>query len=124
MVPTNEDKYEILVGSSVCASLTDPTCLKRALDGKKQFDASNLMFEGKHVVAQVRPPLRTDPVAYGFALGLVLPTKQVKFTFNPAETDRLCKWASEYIGQGAAGKVIQKKRNRYNAATKGYGPCE
>ncbi len=124
IVPMNEDKYEILVGSSVCVSLTDPTCLKRALDGKKQFDAGQLTFEGKHVVAQVRPPLRTDPVAYGFALGLVLPTKQVKFTFSPTETDRLCKWTTGYVGEGAAGKVIQKQRSRYNVATKGYGSCE
>jgi hypothetical protein len=124
IVPTNEDKYEILVGSSVCVSVTDQTCLQRALDGKKQFDAGHFTFEGKQVVAQVRPPLRTDPVAYGFALGLVLPSKQVKFTFNPTQTDLLCKWTTEYVGEGAAGKVIQKKRNRYNVATKGYGPCE
>lgn len=123
IVPTNEDKFELLVGSSVCVGRADPACLQRALDGKRQFDAGHLSAEGKPVVVRLRPPRRTNPVAYGFVLGLVQPTKQVKFTFSPTETDNLCRWTTEHLGKGAAGKVIQKERYRYNVATMGYGPC-
>ncbi len=124
VVPTNEDVYEILVGSSVCATAEDQECVKRIMNAKREFDGASLTFNGKPVVVQVRPPLRKKPVAYGLALGVVLPSREVKFTFNSTETDQFCDWAAEHYGQGAAGKIIQKDRSRYNVATRGYGPCD
>ena len=123
VVPTNEDVYEILVGSSVCATAQDQECVKRIMNAKREFDGASLTFNDKPVVVQVRPPLRPIPVAYGLALGVVLPSREVKFTFNSTETDQFCRWASEHYGQGPAGKIIQKDRRRYNVATRGYGPC-
>jgi hypothetical protein len=124
VVPTNQDVYEILVGSSVCATAQDQECLKRTMNAKREFDGASLTFNDKPVVVQVRPPLRPRPVAYGLALGVVLPSREVKFTFNSTETDQFCRWASEHYGQGPAGKIIQKNRRRYNVATRGYGPCD
>ncbi len=124
VVPTNEDVYEILVGSSVCATAEDQECVKRIMNAKREFDGASLTFNGKPVVVQVRPPLRKKPVAYGLALGVVLPSREVKFTFNSTETDQFCDWAAEHYGQGAAGKIIQKDRSSYNVATRGYGPCD
>ncbi len=135
VAPTSEDKFEILVGSSECHSPSDQVCLKNAMRDKKEFYDGNLKYEGKiggkednyHVVVKVRPPLRKPPekVSYGYALGLVLPTRQVKFTFSAPETDQLCHWATQHYGQGAAGKIIQKDKQRYNVAKPAnpYGPC-
>ncbi len=124
VVPKNEDVYEVLVGSSVCATALDQDCVKRIMNAKRQFDAASLSLHDKPVVVKVRPPLRPTPVAYGLALGLVLPSRQVKSTFNSTQTDQFCHWAAEHYGQGPAGKIIQKDRRRYNVAIRGYGPCD
>ena len=123
VVPTDEDVYEILVGSSVCATAQDQECVRRIMNAKREFDRASLTFHDKPVVVQVRPPERPRPVAYGLVLGVELPSKQVKFTFSYAETDQFCHWAAEHYGQGPGGKIIQENRRRYNVATKGYGPC-
>ncbi len=124
VAPTNEDVFEILVGSSVCVTAQDQECVKRIMHAKKEFDDASLTFNDKPVVVQVRPPLRPSPVAYGLALGVVLPSKAVKFTFSSAETDKFCDWAADHYGQGPAGKIIQKNRRRYHVVTRGYGPCD
>jgi hypothetical protein len=124
IVPKNEDVYEILVGSSVCATAEDQECVKRIMNAKREFDAASLTFNDKPVVVQVRPPVRPIPLAYGLALGVVLPSREVKFTFSSTETDQFCHWAAEHYGQGTAGKIIQKDRRRYDVATMGYGPCD
>jgi len=124
IVPKNEDVYEILVGSSVCATAEDQECVKRIMNAKREFDAASLTFNDKPVVVQVRPPVRPIQLAYGLALGVVLPSREVKFTFSSAETDQFCHWAAEHYGQGPAGKIIQKDRRRYDVATMGYGPCD
>ena len=96
VAPTNEDVYEILVGSSVCATAQDQECVKRIMNAKREFDGASLTLNDRPVVVQVRPPLRPSPVAYGLALGLVLPSREVKFTFSSTETDQFCRWAAEH----------------------------
>lgn len=122
MVPTNENKYEILLASADCGDPPRKDCVVRAVNAKKQFDRDDLKFNDKSVVMVVRPPLRKPP-AYGLALGLVEPTRQVQFTFNAEEAAQLCHWASEHLGQGKAGRLIQPDLNRYEVATRGYTRC-
>jgi CobQ/CobB/MinD/ParA nucleotide binding domain len=124
VVPTGEDQYEVLlVGSSVCNPADVQNCIDRAMQAKKEFDGASMSFNGQQVVVAWRPPLRPVPGGF-FALGLVLPTKQVKYTFNSTEADQLCHWAQGALRTGKAGMIFQKDWRRYNVATRGYGPCE
>ena len=47
---------------------------------KAKFDQAGLVFEGKPLVAVIRPPL--TQISYGLAVGIVEDTGQIRFTFS------------------------------------------
>ncbi len=120
--PNNENKYEIILASSVCGDPPQRTCLNRALEAKRLFVEDGIQYDGKPMVMVVRPPLRKPP-AYGLVLGLVQPTSQVQFTFNEDEAHQLCARSASLVGKGRAGKLIRFDLRRYEVATRGYAPC-
>jgi hypothetical protein len=61
-----------------------------AVDTKRRIDASKLNLDGDTLVGVVRPPLDRVPW-YGVALGISLPSGQVKFAFDDAKSKRLCR---------------------------------
>ena len=54
---------------------------------KKDFDALGLTFEGRPLVAVIRPPL--TQISYGLAIGVVEETQQIRFTYDRAVANRL-----------------------------------
>ncbi len=60
--------------------------VQEALNSKKRIDSGPLLFKGNKVVGVVRPPYR-DNKNYGVCVGVVLPGKQVKFTFDNKEAN-------------------------------------
>jgi hypothetical protein len=115
VVPKNENKYEILLASSDNVELT--------MNAKTEFDNAKLSFGQQPVVMVVRPPLRPEKPRYGLALGIILPSSQVQFTFNPDEAAKFCHWAAQQVGHGAGGRLIQPDLNRYNISDRSYTPC-
>lgn len=120
--PRNENKYEVLLASASCGANVQE-CTKRSMTAKETFDKAKLKFGTQSVVMVIRPPLRTPP-SYGLALGLVQPTSQIQFTFNAVEAAQLCKWATEQVGRGRAGNLIQSDLRIYDPATRQYQTCK
>ncbi|HKJ40571.1 MAG TPA: hypothetical protein VKA27_00705 [Sunxiuqinia sp.] len=58
---------------------------------KNMLDHANLKYKDYSLVGVVRPPLN-DNKNYGVVIGLVLPSKQIKFTFSDQEEKALLKW--------------------------------
>jgi hypothetical protein len=54
---------------------------------KHNFDALGLSFEGRPLVAVMRPPL--TQLSYGLAIGMVEETQQIRFTYDNATATRL-----------------------------------
>jgi hypothetical protein len=54
-------------------------------DDKRKFDGLGVQYQGKQLVAVIRPPLSTPP-SYGLVVGQVQqPSEQIKFTFDRGE---------------------------------------
>jgi len=115
VVPKNENRFEVLVSST-------PN-VRKAMAAKHSFESAQLVYDGAPLTMVVRPPLRVPPF-YGLALALVLPSKQVQFTFDQQDADKLCSWAKAQAGKGAGGKLIGADLRRYEVATRGYAPCK
>ncbi len=81
--PPNEDRTEIFVVST--PDLTEASRTKSAIA------RANLSYQGRNVVGVLRPPLNEPQ--YGVVLGLVQPTGQIKFTFDPPTAQALLAWS-------------------------------
>jgi len=116
VVPKNENKYELFLGSSTRAEL--------AMNAKTEFDKLKLSIKDYRAVLVVRPPLpKKHNPNYGMVVGLVLPSSQVQFTFNAEESHDLCQWAAENAGKGPAGRLIRTDYSRYEIAADKAVPC-
>ena len=60
-------------------------------EAKRVFDAGGREFSGKATVGVIRPA-RVENAAIGMALGLKLPTGQIKSSFDEASARDVCKW--------------------------------
>jgi hypothetical protein len=69
--------------------------LKEAMNGdKKRFDRLGLMYEGKHVIGVIRPPLRQW--TFGLVVALESPkTHQLRFTFPEGAALELRDWLAK-----------------------------
>jgi hypothetical protein len=110
-VPTNENKFEVLVNS--VPKVEDAMKLKTSFDRLNASDGAN------PVVLVVRPPLRVPPY-YGVAIGLVQPTKQVQFTFDSQQAESVCAWAKS---ESSRTRLIRGDLRIYQVSNKGYFPC-
>lgn len=68
---------------------------------KHDFDALGLRFEGRPLVAVIRPPL--TQLSYGLAIGMVEETQQIRFTYENVVATRLRQFLLEQRARG--GKV-------------------
>lgn len=66
---------------------------------KRDFDALGLKFEGRPLVAVIRPPL--TKISYGLAIGMVEKTQQIRFTFERSMAKSLRKFLLEQRKKGA-----------------------
>jgi hypothetical protein len=114
VVPKNENKYELFLGSSAKPDL--------AMNAKAQFEKLKLSIDSQPVVLVVRPPLGNNP-SYGMVIGLVMPTSQVQFTFDDEGSHKLCQWAAENAGTGPAGRIVLKGYYRYDIGGSKAVPC-
>jgi hypothetical protein len=62
------------------------TSVQEALNSKNRIDSRLLLFNDNKVVGVIRPPYKENR-NYGVCVGVVLPNKQVKFTFNNSEAN-------------------------------------
>jgi hypothetical protein len=67
---------------------------------KRDFDALGLKFEGRPLVAVIRPPL--TQLSYGLAIGMVEETQQIRFTYENATAERLKKFLLQQRDRGGA----------------------
>lgn len=79
--PKNEDRAEVFVTTTDAA---------RAVQTKSRIGAANLSYQGMPVIGVIRPPL--DKENYGIVVGLVQPSGQVKFTFDPTFAQQFKNW--------------------------------
>ena len=71
---------------------------------KLSIDHRSLNYKNLSVIGILRPPLPPNK-NYGVMMGLQLPTKQVKFTFNFADAKEFLTWIREHGYQGFIRKV-------------------
>ncbi|MBV1959227.1 MAG: hypothetical protein KUG53_00710 [Pseudomonadales bacterium] len=72
---------------------------------KSEFDSLELNFEGKKLVAIIRPPL--TQISYGLAIGVVEETEQIRFTFPKTTATRLKAFLLEQRKNGGKyGRII------------------
>lgn len=67
------------------------TNLNAANRSKNKLDQAGLKYKDQDLVGIVRPPLNQNP-NYGVIVGLVLPSKQIRFTFNKQEANEFLDW--------------------------------
>jgi hypothetical protein len=79
--PRNEDRAEVFVTSTDVAG---------AVQTKSRIGAASLSYQGMPVIGVIRPPL--DAKNYGIVVGLVQPSGQVKFTFDPTFARQFKDW--------------------------------
>jgi hypothetical protein len=78
---------------------------KRSISGmKRDFDALGLKFEGRPLVAVIRPPL--TQLSYGLAIGMVEETQQIRFTYENATAKRLRQFLLQQRARGGAYQSI------------------
>jgi hypothetical protein len=83
--PKKEDRTELFV-------LSTPN-VQEAKDRKERIDAAKLSYDGRDVVAVLRPPL--DNSQYGIVVGLRELTGQIRFTFDTAFAQKFHDWIVE-----------------------------
>ena len=79
--PKNEDRSEVFVTTTDAAG---------AVQSKSRISAASLSYQGMPVIGVIRPPL--DAKNYGIVVGLVQPSGQVKFTFDPNFARQFLDW--------------------------------
>ena len=65
---------------------------------KRDFDGLGLNFEGRPLVAVMRPPL--TQLSYGLAIGMVEETQQIRFTYDRDTAIRLKEFLLKQRAQG------------------------
>lgn len=91
----------ILVASNLDFQANRPAIedAKRKISGMKHdFDGLGLTFEGRPLVAVIRPPL--TQLSYGLAIGMVEETQQIRFTYDRATAKRLQQFLLEQRARG------------------------
>jgi hypothetical protein len=112
-----DDKFQIFVTSS-----PDVDALVRT---KKSIDDARLgvRFGAKTypLVGVVRPPL-SDNNAWGLNVGVVMPSGQVRFTFDADLSTQVCRRVAELAAQG--GSYVRKDSYRRSVdGTRQYSTC-
>ena len=74
---------------------------------KEEFDRLGLVFEGRPLVAVIRPPL--TKISYGLAVGMVEETQQIRFTYQNGTARRLKKFLLEQRSRGDNYKKVIKE---------------
>jgi len=87
--PPQRDRWEVIVNSTPATDDVDRL--------KRLFDARKLSVDGQPLVLVVRPPLLVSKIHtskyFALALGEVQTNGQVRFTFDDAESNKMCTWA-------------------------------
>ncbi|MDP1622304.1 MAG: hypothetical protein Q8M08_08185 [Bacteroidales bacterium] len=65
-----------------------------AIRTKRKLDARSLVFNGNKVVGVIRPPYKENR-HYGVCAGVVLPNKQIRFTYDAGETNVFNKYLTD-----------------------------
>jgi hypothetical protein len=97
---------EVFVSSILVASNLDFQGNRLAIEDakekisgmKRDFDGLGLTFEGRPLVAVIRPPL--TQLSYGLAIGMVEETQQIRFTYDRATAKRLQQFLLEQRARG------------------------
>jgi len=97
---------EVFISSILIAKNLDLEGNKAAIESAKQnisamkqdFDSLGLVFEGRPLVAVIRPPL--TQVSYGLAIGMVEETQQIRFTYESSTAKRLKAFLLEQRSRG------------------------
>ena len=92
---------------------------ERAAGLKRAFDALRLVYDGRPLVAVIRPPLTLagNTLAYGLAAGVVQPSGQVRITFSHEAASALAEaLLRERASHAAAKGVIDATRYVYRVA--------
>ena len=95
VIPADEWSHEVFITSVAFAvsggDAAAAAARERSVALKQAFDRLGVRYDGRPVVAVIRPPLTQtgDRLAYGLTAGVVQPTGQVRFTFSPREAGRL-----------------------------------
>jgi hypothetical protein len=122
VIPTTEWSHEAFISSVSYASSDGAAAAaarQRAVDLKRDFDRLGLSFNGRPLVAVIRPPLtlKSDKLSYGITAGVVQPSGQVRFTFSPQDAQAVADamLAARY-GNAAAQRVINRDKYVYKVA--------
>jgi hypothetical protein len=97
---------EVFISSILIAKNLDLEGNKAAIEKAKQnisamkqdFDSLGLVFEGRPLVAVIRPPL--TQISYGLAIGMVEETQQIRFTYESSTAKRLKAFLLEQRARG------------------------
>jgi hypothetical protein len=73
---------------------------------KAEFDRLGLVFQGRPLVAVIRPPL--TQISYGLAIGVVEETQQIRFTFKNETARQLQQFLLAQRGKGLKFKEVIK----------------
>jgi hypothetical protein len=110
--PRTEHKFEIFVYSN--------EDMRWAEERKKALDLARLSFEGREVIAVLRP--RLEPSRWhGVVLGLRQPSGQIRFTFDGETATRLCRWAWSARSRGPTAEIIDRDAYRYEMEPRAPG---
>ena len=123
VIPADEWSHEAFITSlSYSANAGEDVAAAtraRAVALKQDFDRLGLSFEGRPLVAVIRPPLTLtgDRLAYGLTAGAVQPSGQVRFTFSFDEANRIADaMLARRAADNAAKGIINRDKYIYKAA--------
>jgi hypothetical protein len=99
---------EVFVSSILVASNLDfqanRAAIAKAKDNisrmKRDFDALGISFDGRPLVAVIRPPL--TQISYGLAIGMVEETQQIRFTYDRDTASRLRQFLLQLRSRGGS----------------------
>jgi len=123
VIPGDEWSHEAFFASVVFSPKDGESAAARAraqaVALKRAFDALRLRYQGRPVVAVIRPPLTLsgERLSFGLAAGVVQPSGQLRFTFAPQEADALAAtMLAARSGNRDAQRVIDPQKYLYRVA--------
>ncbi len=123
VVPPDEWSHEAFITSVIFpksgGEAAAQAARERSVALKRSFDRLALRFEGRPLVAVIRPPLTDSAgtLAYGLTAGLVQPSGQVRFTFSSSQANAIGDQLHKVRGTDReAASVIDREKFIYRIA--------
>jgi hypothetical protein len=123
VIPADEWSHEAFITSLSYSAAEGETVAAttrtRAVALKQAFDRLGMNFQGRPLVAVIRPPLTLtgERLAYGLTAGVVQPSGQVRFTFSYQEANQIADaMLARRAADSAARAVVNRDKYIYKAA--------